>query len=49
MVGEHLDVSRVATLVEASLPKPGTSSVLIDVGQICCVLDDVFMITFIKR
>ena len=28
---------------------PGSSSAHIDVGQICCVRDDVFMITLIKR
>ena len=49
IVGEHLDVSGVASLMEASLRNPGTSSVHIDVGQICCVLDDVFMLVLIKR
>ena len=31
-----------------SLQNPGTSSARIDVGQICSVLDDVFMIVLIK-
>ena len=43
-MAEHLDVSGVASLMERFLQNPGTSSAHIDVGQICCVLDDVFMI-----
>ena len=31
------------------LQNPGSSSAHIDVGQICCVSDDVFIITLIKR
>ena len=48
-VADHLDVSGVASLMECFLQNPGCSSAHIDVGQICCVLDDVFMITLIKR
>ena len=40
---EHLDVSGVVSLMERSLQNLGTSSVHIDVGQICSVPDDVFM------
>ena len=45
---QHLDVSGVASLMERFLQNPGTSSAHIDVGQICCVLDEVFMIILIK-
>ena len=45
---EHLDVSGGTSLMERSLQNPGTSVVHIDVAQICCVPDDVFMITPIK-
>ena len=38
----------VASLMERFLQNPGTSSAHIDVGQIRCVLDDVFMIILIK-
>ena len=48
MVEEHLDVSGVISLTEVSLRNPGTLSVHIVVGQICCVPDDVFMIILIK-
>ena len=48
-VAEHLDVSGVASLMECFLQNPGSSSAHIDVGQTCCVLNDVFMITLIKR
>ena len=34
---EHLDVSGVTSLMERFLQNPGTLSVRIDVGQICCV------------
>ena len=34
--------------MERSLQNPGVSFVRIDVGQICCVHEDVFMIIFIK-
>ena len=47
-MADHLDVSAVASLVEYFLQHPGSSSAHIDVGQICCVVDDVFMITLIK-
>ena len=43
MVGEHLDVSGVVSLMEVSLQNPVTSLVHIGVGQICCVPDDVFI------
>ena len=43
-MAEHLDVSGVASLMECFLQNPGSSSAHIDVGQTCCVLDDVFMI-----
>ena len=39
----------VASLMDFFFQNPGSSSVHIDVGQICCVLDDDFMITLIKR
>ena len=39
----------VTSLNEVSLQNPGTLSVYIDVGQMGCVPDDVFMITLIKR
>ena len=42
------NVSGVASLMESFLQKPGTPSAHIDVGQICCVLDDVFMMISIK-
>ena len=48
-VNEHLDVSVVTSLMEICLQSPGTLSVHIDVGQICCVPDDVFMIILIKH
>ena len=48
-VAEHMDVSGVASLMECFLQNPSSSSAHIDVGQICCVPDDVFMITLIKR
>ena len=48
-VAEHLDVSAVASLMVCFLQNPGSSSAHIDVGQICYVPDDVFMITLIKR
>ena len=38
----------VASLMESFFQNPGTSSVHIDFGQICCVLDDVFMIILIE-
>ena len=38
----------VTSLMERSLQNPGTSFARIDVGQICCVHDDVFMIILIK-
>ena len=38
----------VTLLNEVSLQNPGSLSVRIDVGQMCCVPDDVFMITLIK-
>ena len=41
MEGEHLEV---LSLMKVSLQNPGTSSLHIDVGQICCVPDDVIMI-----
>ena len=47
-VVEHLDVSGVTSLMERSVQNRGTSSVRVDVGQICCVLDDVFIIILIK-
>ena len=34
--------------MECFFQKPGSSSAHIDVGQTCCFLDDVFMITLIK-
>ena len=46
---ERMDVSVVLSLMEASLQNLDTSCVHIDVGQIRCVPDDVFMITLIKR
>ena len=48
MLEEHLDVSGVTSLMEVSRQNHGTLSVRIDVGQICCVPDDVFMITLIE-
>ena len=48
-VKEHLDVSVVTSLMEICLQSPGTLSVHIDVGQICCVPDDVFMIILTKH
>ena len=47
-VVEHLDFSGVALLMERSLPNPGTSFVRTDVGQICCVPEDVVMIILTK-
>ena len=44
-----LDVSGVTSLMESCPQDPGTLSVHIDVGQICCVPDDVFMIILIKH
>ena len=38
----------VNSLMEIFLQNPGTLSVRIDVGQICCAPDDVFMIILIK-
>ena len=49
MVGEHLDVSGVISLMDVSLQNPGTLSVHIVIGQICRVPEDVFMTTLIKR
>ena len=48
MVGEHLMSVGVTLLIEVALQNSGNLSVHIDVGQICCVPDDVFMITLIK-
>ena len=48
-VVEHMDVSGVTSLMERFLQNPGTLSVHVDVGQICCVPDDVFMIILIKH
>ena len=46
MVGDHLEVSEAVSLMEVSLFKILVpESVHIDVGQICLVPDDVFMIT----
>ena len=39
----------VTSLMVCFLQNPGSSSADIDVGQIYCVLDDVFMITLIKH
>ena len=39
---------RVISLMEHFLQNLGTSSAHVDVGQICCVLDDVSMIILIK-
>ena len=47
-MADHLDVSGVASLMECFLQNPVSSFAHIDVGLICCVLDDVFMITLIK-
>ena len=47
-MAEHLDVSGVASLMERSLQNLGTSFAHNDVGQNCCVLEDVFMIILIK-
>ena len=44
-----LEQMGVALLMECFLQNPGSSSAHIDVGQTCCVLDDVIMITLIKR
>ena len=41
-MGEHLDASGVLSLGSVSLQNLGTSSVRIDVGQICCVPDNLF-------
>ena len=39
----------VTSLTESFLQNPGTLNVRIDVGQICCVPEDVFMIILIKH
>ena len=39
-MAEYLDVSGVASLMERFLQNSGASSAHIDVGQICCVLDE---------
>ena len=44
-MAEHFVVSGVFSLMEVSFPNLGTSSVQVDVSQICCVPDNVFMIT----
>ena len=46
---EHLDFSGVTSLMESFLQNPEKKSVHIDVDQICCVPDDVFMIILIKQ
>ena len=48
-VAEHLDVNGVTSLMEHFLRNLGTSSTHTDVGQICCVVDDVSMTIFIKH
>ena len=48
-MGQHLDVSEVISLMDVSLQNLGSLSVDVNVGHICCVPDDVFMISFIER
>ena len=46
-MAEPLVISEVTSLVERFLQNLGTSSARIDVGQIRCVPDDVFMIILV--
>ena len=47
--GRAPGVSGMLSLLDVSHQNPGTSNVHINVGQICCVPDHVFVITSIKR